>query len=174
MSSVVGKGALGRAALGKIQQQASALHAKATTILGKPEFNKYLAGANILLSIISFAVYYSSMGSYLTTTDILTKIIAFLLLSAIVYRTGPLLPLTLSKVVLVFTEVVLLISIGLWFTTGPSDKKAADNAKITDNLATQPDGTRCLSGTGTCDGSGKACVKKDGNTVKGDIVACGA
>ena len=171
MSSAVGKG---RVALGRVQQQAAALRAKATTIAALPAFNTYLGGANLVLALISLSVYWSSMGSYLATGDVAIEFLKILALSAIVYKTGPLLPLTPLKGVLVLVEAIILFFIGYWFTNGPSDKKAADNAKITDKLATQPDGTRCLSGTGTCDGSGKGCVKKDGNTVKGDIIACSA
>lgn len=174
MSSLAGKVAMGRAALGKVKQQAAALRAKATTFAALPEFNTYLGGANLVLSVISLAVYWSSMGSYLTSGDIAIKFLLMIGLSAIVYKLGPLLPLSALKGVLVLVEAIILFYILYWFTNGPSDKKAADNEKITSKLITQPDGTRCLSGTGVCDSSGKACVKKDGNTIKGDIVACTA
>lgn len=174
MSGLAGKVALGRVALGKVQQQAAALRAKATTIAALPIFNTYLGGANLVLAVISLAVYWSSMGAYLTSGDIAIKFLQILALSAVVYNLGPLLPLTALKGVLVLIEAIIVFYIMYWFTNGPSDKKAADNEKITSKLMTQPDGTRCLSGTGTCDSSGKGCVKKDGNVVKGDIVNCTA
>lgn len=161
-------------ALGRVQQQAAAFRAKATTFAALPVFNTYLGSANIVLTLISLSVYWSSMGSYLTLGDMAIQFLKILALSAIVYKMGPILPLSSFKGVLVLVEAIIVFYIMYWFTNGPSDRKAADNAKITDKLITQPDGTRCLSGTGTCDASGKACVKKDGNTVKGDIVKCTA
>ena len=175
MSSIVRKVAPARIALGKqAAAGAAALRAKATTIAALPAFNTYLGGANLLLAVISLAVYWSSMGTYLTMGDMAIKFLQILALSAVVYNLGPLLPLTALKGVLVLFEAIILFYIIYWFVNGPSDKKAADNETITSKLMTQPDGTRCLSGTGTCDSSGKGCVKKEGNTIQGDIVKCGA
>ena len=127
----------------------SQAQARAKEIMGLPQFNIYLAGFNIVVSLIALTVYSSSIGPYMNSRDTLLRLAGILIVSMGIYALGPLLPFTNLKFLLIALQSVILFYIGYWLVNGPSDRKAADNQAITDSLITKDDGSRCLPGTGT-------------------------
>jgi hypothetical protein len=145
---------------------------KWVTFLGSP----YVAAGNVVLSIASVATYSVARGSTITAGHSVYNFLWLAIYSAIVFFAKTVTQLQQRPIVVMFFEILLAYNIIWYLTMGWSDKEAAEKANVADNLKTEADKTRCLSGTGTCAES-KKCIKEVGSTVtdnirKGEIVSC--
>ena len=143
---------------------------KWVTFLGSP----YVALGNVVLSIASVATYSVARGSTITAGQSIYNFVWLAIWSALVFFAKSVTSLQKRPIVVMLFEMYLAYWILRYLTMGWSDKEAVEKANITDNLKTEADKTRCLTGTGTCsdDLAAERCVKKDGAIVKGVIAAC--
>lgn len=136
---------------------------KWVTFLGSP----YVAAGNVVLSIVAVATYSVARGSTITAGEYVYNFGWLAIYSAIVFFAKSVSSLQKLPIVVILIEIYLAFWILRYLTMGWSDKEAVEKANITDNLKTEADSTRCLSGTGTC--TKEKCIKETGSTLSGTI-----
>ena len=146
---------------------------KWVTFLGSP----YVAAGNVVLSIAAVATYSVARGSTITSGEYVYNFCWLAVYSAIVFFAKSVSSLQKLPIVVILIEIYLAFWILRYLTMGWSDKEAVEKENITDNLKTEADSTRCLSGTGTC--TKEKCIKETGSTLsssgtirKGEITNC--